>query len=144
MRISMIETDGSVQKTGAIMRQVAKLYATDMAPYASLSILEVYDRIKSLPFRPDPVDLETVQRPFYTMNQTGLGGDCDDKAVCLAAYCNLQSIPYKFVALRRPDKKELHHVACEVYINGKWIFADPTYGFNTFGREPVYAERVYI
>lgn len=144
MKISIVETDGTVQNTGAIMHWCARTYAVDMAPWASLSVLEVYDRIKALPFRADPIDMETVQRPFYTMNSTGYGGDCDDKCVCMAAYCILHGIPYRFVALRRPDRKDLHHVALELYINHRWVFVDPTYAFNSFGREPSYAERVYI
>ena len=126
------------------MHDMARAFALDMAPYAHLSVLEMYDVIKAIPFREDPEEMETLQRPFYTMNSMGAGGDCDDKCIALASYCILHNIGYRFVALRRPDKKDLHHVAMELYILNRWVFTDPTYSFNVFGREPFYAERVYI
>lgn len=144
MNFKIVNTGGTVQETGKLMHWCVGEYALDMAEFAHLSVFEVFDLIKNLPFRADPPDLETIQRPFYTLYQMGSGGDCDDKCVALAAYCVLHRIPYRFVALRRADRKDLHHVACELYINNRWVFADPTYSFNTFGREPKYAQRVYI
>jgi transglutaminase-like putative cysteine protease len=139
-----LQTDGKAKSTGVLMRQVVEKYYQDMAPYASLSLLEIFYRIKNLPYRPDPAKVETLMRPRYTMLMQGSGGDCDDKSIALAAYARLYSIPYRFVAIRRPGRKNLHHVATELYINGKWLFADPTYSFNTLGRTREEAERVYI
>ena len=269
-----LQTDGRATSTGVLMRQVVEKYYQDMAPFASLSLLQMFDRIKNLPYRPDPDKVETLMRPRYTMNMQGSGGDClsedtlletrteyviisrikpgdiimgregwttvvsvsykgilpvnqyslssggrffatkdhrcilsdgaeikagklkigdsllkndyhpcendisvvsiekrgrrkvydletsdhgiylpgagivvhncDDKSIALAAYARLYSIPYRFVAIRRPGRKNLHHVATELYINGKWLFADPTYRFNTLGRTREEAERVYI
>lgn len=114
---------------------MVETYYRDMTPYAHLSLWEVFEKIKNLPFRPDPVEIETLQRPNYTMNMGGLGGDCDDKCIALASYCRMTGIPYRFVAVRRRGQQYLHHVLCQVYISGRWIHADPTYNFNTLGRE---------
>lgn len=117
----------------------------DMAPYASCTLPEIFDIIKSIPFRPDPFDSETLMRPLYTMESRGTGGDCDDKSIALASWCKLNNIPYKFIAVRRPDMDTLHHVFTVIYIDGQWIHADPTYAFNTLGREREhYAEYVEI
>jgi hypothetical protein len=144
MQVFKITTDGKAKSTGTIMREVVDAYYLDMAPFASFSLLQIFHRIKSLPYRPDPPRVETLMRPMYTMQMRGSGGDCDCKALALAAWAKLQSISYRFVAIRRPGKKTLHHVALELYIKDKWIFCDPTYSFNEIGRTRDEAERVYI
>ena len=144
MIVYKITTDGKATTTGAIMRDVVETYYTDMAPYASLSLLEIFERIKNLPYRPDPPSVETLMRPSHTMQMRGTGGDCDCKALALAAWCRLHSIPFRFIAIRRPGRKSLHHVALELYYKDKWIFADPTYRFNTLGRKRDEAERVVL
>jgi transglutaminase-like putative cysteine protease len=145
MVVSHIQTDGTAQATGDLMRAMVEKYHTDMLPYVHLSLPEVFDLIKSVPFQADPVNYETLQRPNYTMTCTGLGGDCDDKSIALASYCRLLGIPCKFVAVRRADHAELHHVMCYVYLNRQWIPADPTYRVNALGRERErYAEYVTI
>jgi transglutaminase-like putative cysteine protease len=144
MEVYHINTDGRAQSTGKIMRHVVETYYLDMAPYASDSLITIFDKIKNLPYRPDPVNVETLQRPRYTMTMAGWGGDCDCKAVALASWARLHKIPYRFIAIRRPGRKTLHHVAVELYINSGWLFADPTYRFNTLGRQREEAERVYI
>lgn len=145
MIVTRLQTDGRATSTGPLMRRMVDTYYKDMAPYAYLPLNEVFDLIKALPFRPDPPDAETLMRPQYTMNMQGWGGDCDDKAIALASYCKLTGIPWRFVAVRRHDRKFLHHVYCELYIKGRWISADPTYSFNTLGRDrEEYAQKVII
>jgi len=141
----MYQTDGKAKTTGQIMKRVVLQYYKDMVPYAHLSLWEVFDIVKALPFRPDPQEVETLMRPLYTMTMSGTGGDCDDKAIALASYCELTGIPWRFVAVRRADQEMLHHVFVECYISNRWIHADPTYRFNTLGRErEQYAEYVII
>lgn len=144
MDIKKIRTNGKAQETGRIMRAVVDRYYLDMAPYASLSLMEIFDKIKKLPYRPDPPNVETLMRPRYTMTMRGYGGDCDCKALALASYAKLNRIPYRFIAIRRHGRKSLHHVATELYVNGKWLFLDPTYNFNTFGLKREEAERVVV
>lgn len=145
MNVMRVQTDGRAISTGVLMHKMVDTYYQDMLPYSHMSLQEVFDYIKSLPFRPDPETEETLMRPAYTMNGQGWGGDCDDKCIALASYCRLMGIPYRFVAVRRADHADLHHVICNVYINGEWVHADPTYSFNTLGRERErYAEYVII
>lgn len=144
MKIYKITTDGKATSTGKIMRKVVDQYYLDMAPYAHYSLIQIFERIKNIPYRPDPIDVETLMRPSYTMTMRGTGGDCDCKAIALASWAKLQKIPFNFVAIRRNGRKNLHHVALELYINNKRIFADPTYRFNTLGRKRDEAERVLM
>lgn len=145
MVITDTETNGKAAETGRYMRRMVERYYRDMSPYAHIPVTRIFSIVKNLPFRPDPGDKETLQRPLYTMQRQGYGGDCDDKCIVLASWAKLNSIPYRFVAVRRPDRERLHHVFCELWINGKWLHADPTYRFNTLGREREhYAEYVVI
>ena len=145
MKVSHVQTDGAAVSTGNLMHQMVELYCGDMLPYAHRDINEVFDIVKSVPFKPDPDEFETLQRPAYTMGECGWGGDCDDKCIALASYCRLVGIPYNFVAVRRKDQETLHHVLCYVYIGTKWVQADPTYSFNSLGHErEAYQEYVTI
>jgi transglutaminase-like putative cysteine protease len=140
-----VKTNGSASDTGPLMHAMVRAYHMDMAPFASLTLPEIYDLIKNLPYRPDPVEQETLMRPRYTMNMQGTGGDCDDKAIALASWAVLNKIPYRFIAVRRGDRKSLHHVFPQLYITGKWVTTDPTYSFNALGREREhYVQRVII
>lgn len=145
MQVTSVETNGKADITGTLMHEMVDRYYLDMLPYAHLSLNEAFELVKNIPFRPDPLDEETLMRPSYTMSMQGWGGDCDDKAIALAAYCKLVGIPYRFVAVRRADQPCLHHVFVECYIRGMWVHADPTYRFNTLGRERErYAEYAII
>lgn len=145
MRIVTVKTNGKAVVTGKLMRRMVDLYYKDMLPWAHLSTVEAFDTIKALPFRPDPPDRETLMRPAYTMSMTGYGGDCDDKCIAFASYCKLHNVPVRFVAVRRADMPTLHHVFCEIYLNNEWVNADPTYAFNTLGRQrEAYAQRALI
>lgn len=145
IQVSRIITNGTARSTGPLMRKMVYTYYRDMAPWASLTLPEIFDTIKAIPFRPDPEHEETLMRPLYTMNLQGWGGDCDDKCIALASWAYLNGVPFRFVAVRRPDMPVLHHVMCELYIGDRWIHADPTYNFNVLGRErEPYAERVII
>jgi hypothetical protein len=281
MKIYHITTDGKATSTGVIMRSMVERYYLDMAPFASCSVIQVFNLIKNLPYRPDPVNVETLMRPKYTMTMRGYGGDClsedtklltinefdivtpvyianikvgdiimgkngwvkvtkvfdkgflptrkyllsnygffiatgehrcflangmevkaenleinnhllkcshprfdrvhivkivdivdggnrhvydietedhgiylpdadivvhncDCKALALASFAYLQKIPYRFIAIRRPGRPVLHHVAVELFMQNQWIFFDPTYNFNSFAQKREEAERVII
>lgn len=165
MVLTRTQTDGKATSTGNYMRFMVDKYYTDMIPYASLYLSDIFDIIKNIPFRPDPPDEETLMRPRYTMSMQGWGGDCDDKSIALASWAKLyggrawtpamvekpdlykppKEYDFRFVAVRRPDMDSLHHVFTEIYIKDRWIHADPTYPFNTLGRERErYAEYAII
>lgn len=132
MKITTIQTDGKAVTTGQYMQYMVDRYCDDMLPYVELSLPEVFERIKAVPFVPDPVDRELLMRPAYLMSG---GGDCDDKCIALASYCKLVGFPCRFVAARRAGAPTLHHVFCEIFLNTLWVHADPTYLFNPLGRE---------
>lgn len=135
-----------VQDTGREMYRMASAWKQDMAPYATLALSQVFNLLKSIPYRPDPPDEEFLQRPRYTLTRTGAGGDCDDKAIASGAWAHLNGIPFRFVAVSRyPRPALLHHVYTEMYIGQRWIAFDPTYSFNVLGRPMCeYPQRVLL
>lgn len=81
-----------VQQTASNMYRIAYAWKDDMAPYASMHFNELFDLLKNIPFNADPVDTEQLQRPFYTLNQIGLGGDClthDTRLLTPYGYVNI-------------------------------------------------------
>jgi len=89
-------------------------------------------------------DIETGDHGIYLPDADIVVHNCDCKALALAAWAYLQKIPYRFIAIRRPGRTVLHHVAIELYMEKQWIFFDPTYRFNSFGEKREEAERVII
>lgn len=145
MKITSVQTNGTALETGVYMHQMVRKYYHDMLPWAGLSLQEIYDVISNIPFRPDPETEEVIMRPRYTMSMRGYGGDCDDFAIALASWAYLNGIPYRFVAVRKPDRNVLHHVYPELYINNRWVTADATYNINTLGyQREHYVEHVIL
>jgi transglutaminase-like putative cysteine protease len=129
------ETDlVSLKQTGDTMRRLASEYATDMAPYASMTLQEVFNLVKAIPYRKDPPGQEFLMRPQYTLLRNGNGGDCDDKAIAMAAWCNLNRIPFRILAVGLQANKPLHHVLLECRIGMEWVVVDATYPQNVLGR----------
>jgi len=136
MKISKEMLTGGVKQTGAVMRRLVNDYYQDMAPYASQPEMVVFRMLADIPFVPDPAGHELVQRPKFTLQ---FGGDCDDKAVAMAAYLKLRGIKYRFraVGARIPGKLTipLTHVWTEAIINGNWVILDCTYSHNVYGQQ---------
>jgi transglutaminase-like putative cysteine protease len=136
-------------QTGRLMHVMARYFAMDMAPWASLSYPEFYEVMKKIPFNPDPDGKEFLKRPKFTMDKWGPGGDCDDKSIAIAAWAILKDIPYRFVGVgnKKPENEKilLHHVYPELYIGREWIPFDATYGFNILGKTlPKYDKKVIL
>lgn len=144
------------------MDYLAQNYFMDMAPLASMSLLEVFRFLADIPFHYDPIEdfkdpktgkieslrVEFLKRPYFTIYEIGHGGDCDDKAICMASYCILLGYPYRFAATgtKKPGLSfiPLTHVYTECKINSRWIPCDCTYGFNLLGFEKQYDLKVIL
>ncbi len=122
-----------VYTTGRLMRRIAITFASDVVPYLTLSPLQFYERVRDIPYRGDPDQLEFLQRPAITLSGKGAGGDCDDKAIALASYYSMNRVPFRFVAGSRKVNGPLHHVWVQVYIEGRWVDLDATYAWNEMG-----------
>lgn len=72
------------------------------------------------------------------LSRKPLRAECADKNNVMVALARAVGIPARYVLIMgrlKVKKKELDavipHVGCEVYIDGRWILADPSYGKNT-------------
>ncbi|MHC4645184.1 MAG: transglutaminase-like domain-containing protein [Planctomycetota bacterium] len=78
---------------------------------------------KHVRYTRDPVSIETVADPEFTLRKTK-AGDCDDMAAVIAAMNLSIGIPTRFRVIgSHPDR--FRHVFAEVYIDGTWLPADP-------------------
>jgi transglutaminase-like putative cysteine protease len=119
------------------MKIIAETYREDVAEYASMNLLDFYTMVKDIPYKYDMVCGklgEILQRPQYTLNRNGAGGDCDDKAIVMASYAILNKIPYRFKAVGKIPNGAVSHVYTEFQIEGEWIPVDATYPHNTLGK----------
>lgn len=106
--------------------EFAKKYKNDLLQYRNKSFKEFYDIVKSLPYIPDPKNIETLSRPIYTMNPNHSPRDCDDKTLAICSFCELKNIPYKIIVTGK--KNRFHHVFPVVNLSGSsFIIADATY-----------------
>lgn len=123
-----------MEQTLAAMHALVEGYRDDMMPWVTLSPLEIFEKVKSIPYRYDPEPVEFLQRPYYTMSVTGPGGDCDDKAICIASWAKLNGYPYRFVVVGSPSSPDPSHVFAEVAFDGEnFIPMDVTYSFGVPG-----------
>ena len=119
-----------VTQTLGEMYRLAEQYQNDLAPFLGLNLVQFYNHVKNIPFRPDPYGNEYVQRPAATLHGLSKYADCDDKSICLMSYCMAKEIPARFVCISEEILKPLHHVYLEIRVNGKWYPVDPTYPEN--------------
>jgi len=144
MVIRTVRTNGRATATGPFMATMVKRFHQDMLPFAFHDAESVFFILARIPFKPDPVAYEMLQRPALTLSMSGPGGDCDDKAIAMGSWAYLNKIPFRFVAVRRSNRKTLHHVFTELYIRNRWVPFDCTFSYNLPGRTPHYQERVII
>lgn len=134
----------SLEQTGRQMVWLAVSYAQDMAQHADLDIEQLFELLRLLPYREDPETQEWVQRPAYTLDPRSKHGDCDDKAICVGAWCVLRRTPFRFVSVRGVARNAFHHVLTDVGFPEGWVRVDPTYSHNILGSRVPYAEELTI
>jgi len=89
----------------------------------------------------DIAGVETVQTPDVTLNLRA--GDCDDKAVLLAALLESIGHPTRFVAIGTSED-HYSHVFVETKVGSKWLALDPTEPFSAGWRPPVIAKQMRV
>lgn len=134
----------SLEQTGAIMADLSYRYCEDMLPFKDWTIFELQYHIRNMEYREDPIDEEFISRPKISMNSKTLPFDCDDRAVCIGAYCALKGIPFRFVVLQEHGYSDFHHIYTEIKMNGKWIECDCTYPHHEIGQKKTNAQKTKI
>lgn len=144
--------DAGTRKTLSLMRELARkgalrpevrevaigaLQESGARPHDAASELAalhrwVRDRVR---FVRDIAGVETLQAPHYTLHL--MAGDCDDRAVLLAAMIRSIGIPadlrFRVIAANRSRPRTFSHVYVMARIGRRDIALDPTYLGNPAG-----------
>jgi transglutaminase-like putative cysteine protease len=101
----------------------------------------VRDRIL---FVNDPTGGEWLQAARVTLDVGG--GDCDDRAILLAAGLKSIGVPvqFKIVAVDPNRSATFSHVYVVANVRGRWVPLDATYQDNTVGTEPRHPYRTWM
>lgn len=100
--------------------------------------------VRAILFVNDPDGTEWLQSARVTLQHGG--GDCDDRAILMAAGLKSIGIPVRLVVVALDPNRggTFSHVYVEAMLPARgWIAADPTYQSNTLGMEPPSASRVW-
>ena len=77
-----------------------------------------------LRFSPDPTGPDVVHDVAATARD---GGDCEDLAICLVAAALAARLPARLVWLDpRTEHSPQAHVAAKIFVDGAWLWAEPT------------------
>ena len=126
MRATKTELTDRTQ-SGRAMYESAKYYK-DLGQYLDTSLNQMFNFVRSIPYKEDDIKTELVARPKYLIRKRFLNGlDCKKKAVLMGAWCNAHNIPFNFVAVSERDDKVIHHVFVQGFIDNEWRNIDPTY-----------------
>lgn len=133
-----IKTLRSKDETGEEMHRLIEKYNTDLdgvkvikngtkIPFSALSIPDVYEFVKRIPYRKDVSPVEVVARPRTILRNRGAGMDCKKKAIIIASYLKNRGIPYRLIASSRKPNGRIHHVFPQMGFGKTWMNLDATY-----------------
>lgn len=97
-------------------------------PFSKLSLSQVHEVVRRIPYLRDPSPVEVVGRPARLLNGEFGGLDCKKKAILIGAWAVRNYLPYRLVASSRRADRRFHHVFPQVRVAGEWVNADATYG----------------
>jgi len=100
-----------------------------IVPLPSLTVVEFFYIVRSIPYRKDNSPIEIIARPKHILRHKSLGMDCKKKSILMSSFLKLKNIPYRLMGVSRKRDKKIHHVYTQGLINGNWRNLDATYGY---------------
>jgi transglutaminase-like putative cysteine protease len=97
----------------------------------------VLARVQALPYVDEPPGEEWFQPAAYTLAH---GGDCDDLVVLFVAAMRVLSVPATVYWITQTGQR-LNHVTAQVYLSGRWLWAETTIPGARLGESPYEAAR---
>ncbi len=128
------------------MLDMSEKYCKDMIPYANLTLFELYELVRKLPYKLEDGEFQVLARPLHSLNGSAPYLACANKSIIFGGYCNLRNIPFCFVSVGYGNEENYSHVFPEIKVAGKYLPFDATYANYrlTLGPEPYqYAKRLY-
>lgn len=105
------------QLAEAVRRRARSQSTADLAA-------EALNAVQSLEYHSHKLDgYDYFARPAYVLSVGG--GNCEDLSVVLVALCKNLGIDARCVWIDQP-KSSLNHVATQLYVEGQWLWADPS------------------
>jgi len=137
----------SKNQTGRRMYWLARRFSGDISKalirrngrvqkLTDLSLGEVYDVVRSIPYRRDDKPVEVVARPLHILAGAGSGADCKKKSIILGAWLHetnksrAEPIRWRFVGVSSLRSRRIHHVLPQIKIDGEYKNVDATYPKN--------------
>ena len=128
----------SKNQTGEEMHRIIRRYSSDLndvfvkrngrlVPLTGLTVLEMFDIVRRIPYRRDIHNIEVVARPFKIISESPAGMDCKKKSILMASYCREAGIPFRLIASSRRRDRRIHHVFPQGLLNGSYRNLDATY-----------------
>ena len=125
-------------QTGRAMYRLARQYAGDLSriyrmgndgarKLADMSVPEMFDFVRKLPYKQDKKPIEVVMRPGYIIRHAPNGIDCKKKAILMGAYFYKRGIPFRFIASSRRKDRKITHVYPQAKLRSRWVNMDATY-----------------
>lgn len=107
-------------------------YAVDVVAHCpardyTCEVGALFEAVRSdIRFVRDPVGMEWIQRPEWTLHKRA--GDCDCQVTLLGSMLRSLGYPVRFVTGKRPGVPLPEHVWIEVKVKDRWLTLDPTWG----------------
>lgn len=128
----------SKDQTGKEMHRIIRNYSADLndvfvkrngrlVPLTRLSVFEMFDIVRKIPYRRDIHNIEVVARPFKIIHESPCGMDCKKKSILMASFCKENGIPFRLIASSRRRDRRIHHVFPQGKLNGAYRNLDATY-----------------
>lgn len=137
-----LELYRSLAIDGASHPDVARVAAFLRAPRPqrelARSALEYVQR--SIAFEIDPPGPDLVFSPAETLARRR--ADCEDLSILLGSIARALGVPFRIVWIDRGETGyRQSHVTTELYVDGGWLYAEPSVPGAALGEEPIAAAR---
>lgn len=129
----------TLKKTLDEIERLVKTYYNDCYQFNNMSITDIFNMIKKIPYKADPHGIEFVRRPAKLLESNA--GDCDDKTCLFLACLKVKKIKCGYAIVKGPGKKFFHHIFPFAIIDKNIIDLDATYPQNYIGMKKQWAER---
>jgi hypothetical protein len=116
-----------IERYSSDLRQIKVWRSGRLVPLSMLTLEDIFNIVKNIPYRRDNKPIEVVARPYAILKNKEVGMDCKKKAILLSCYLKERGLPFRLIASSRLPNKRIHHVFPQVRLFDSWENFDATY-----------------